>query len=204
GRKGTAAIAKWVDAGAPQGDARDMPKPPQFTDGWQLGEPDLVVELPEVQIPAAMEKGGDYFPTPNIALPLTEDHWIRALEIRPSNRLVTHHSVIFSTSAGSVMGGGGLFDVLGVWAVGTAPPAHAPAGPRHDDDGDLSRRDARRNAAPRAAVRLQLAAVLLPEDDHPAAEGDAHRSRRALRQLEREQAQSGSEPARDVRRSVDG
>src|SRR5579872_7440852 len=87
-------IAKWVDAGAPQGDAKDMPKLPQFTDGWQLGEPDLVVELPEVQIPASMENGGDYFPTPNIALPITEDHWIRALEIRPSNRLVTHHSVI--------------------------------------------------------------------------------------------------------------
>ena len=114
-------IAKWVDAGAPQGDAKDMPKAPQFTDGWQLGEPDLVVELPEVQIPAAMEKGGDFFPTPNLTLDLKEDHWIRALEIRPSNKEVTHHSVIFSTSAGAVMGGSGLFDVLGVWAVGTAP-----------------------------------------------------------------------------------
>ncbi|HYM25152.1 MAG TPA: cytochrome c [Vicinamibacterales bacterium] len=114
-------IAAWVDAGAPQGDAKDMPAAPRFTDGWQLGEPDLVVELPEVQIPAAMENGGDYFPTPNIKLDLTEDRWIRALEIRPSNKEVTHHSVIFSTPAGSVMGPSGVFDVLGVWAVGTAP-----------------------------------------------------------------------------------
>src|ERR1043165_8174210 len=120
-------IASWVDAGAPQGDAKEMPKPPEFTDGWQLGEPDLVVELPEVQIPAAMEKGGDYFPTPNLKLDLAEDRWIRALEIRPGNKEVTHHSVIFSTAAGSVMGAGGVFDVLGVWAVGT-PPTQYPEG----------------------------------------------------------------------------
>jgi hypothetical protein len=110
-----ATITRWVDAGAPQGDLKDMPKPPQFTEGWQLGEPDHVIELPEVQIPAT---GADYFPTPNIALDLKEDRWIRAIEIRPSNREVTHHSVIFSTN-GNPMASSGAFDVLGVWAVGT-------------------------------------------------------------------------------------
>src|SRR5207249_3141392 len=44
-------IAAWVDAGAPQGDPTDLAKPPTFTDGWQLGEPDQIIELPEVQIP---------------------------------------------------------------------------------------------------------------------------------------------------------
>ena len=112
-----ATIANWVDAGAPQGDANDMPPPPRFTEGWQLGEPDQIVELPEVQIPAS---GGDYFPTPSITPDLKEDRWIRAIEIRPSNRQVTHHSVIFSTNAMALMGAGtGFFDVLGVWAVGT-------------------------------------------------------------------------------------
>ena len=116
-------IVSWVDAGAQRGDAKDMPRPPQFTDGWQLGEPDLVVELPEMQIPAT---GRDYFPTPTVALNLTEDRWIRAVEIRPSNREVTHHSVIFST-AGNAFGGNGLFDVLAVWSVGT-PPTVYPEG----------------------------------------------------------------------------
>ncbi|HMB79869.1 MAG TPA: hypothetical protein VKI43_07370, partial [Vicinamibacterales bacterium] len=118
-----ATITKWVDGGAPQGDLKDMPKMPQFVEGWQLGEPDLVVELPEIQIPAT---GGDYFPTPNLTLPLTEDRWIRAVEIRPSNREVTHHSVIFSADVGAAMRMGasainpsGVFDVLAVWAVGT-------------------------------------------------------------------------------------
>ena len=110
-----AAITSWVDAGAPQGDLKDLPKPPQFTEGWQLGEPDQIIELPEVQIPAT---GGDYFPTPNIALDLKEDRWIRAIEIRPSNRQLTHHSVIFSASV-DMMRATGTFDVLGVWAVGT-------------------------------------------------------------------------------------
>ena len=120
-----ATITRWVDAGAPMGEAKDMPKAPTFTQGWQLGEPDMIVELPEVQIPAT---GADYFPTPSLTLPLTEDRWIRAVEIRPSNREVTHHSVIFSADVAGAMsamaGGtpvatGGLFNVLAVWAVGT-------------------------------------------------------------------------------------
>jgi hypothetical protein len=110
-----ATITRWVDAGAPQGDPKDMPKPPQFTEGWQLGEPDQIIELPEVQIPAT---GGDYFPTPSLTPDLKEDRWIRAIEIRPSNRQITHHSVIFSASI-DMMRQTGTFDVLGVWAVGT-------------------------------------------------------------------------------------
>jgi hypothetical protein len=117
-------ISNWVDGGAVKGDVKDQPRLPQFTEGWQLGEPDMIVELPEVQIPAS---GPDYFPTPTIALNLTDDHWIRAVEIRPSNREVTHHTAIFSTSAGARLGGSGFFDVLAVWAVGT-PPTVYPEG----------------------------------------------------------------------------
>jgi hypothetical protein len=119
-----ATIVKWADAGAPRGDTKDMPKPPQFTEGWQLGEPDLIVELPEVHIPAT---GPDYFPTPTIPLNISEDHWIRAVEIRPGNRQVTHHSVLFSTPSGPMTGANGLFNVLAVWAVGT-PPTVYPEG----------------------------------------------------------------------------
>jgi mono/diheme cytochrome c family protein len=113
-----ATIAQWVDEGAVQGDPKDMPKLPEFTEGWQLGEPDQIIELPEVQIPAT---GGDVFPTPTVTPDLKEDRWIRAIEIRPSARQVAHHSVIFATNAMGLLGGNtsGFFDVLGVWAVGT-------------------------------------------------------------------------------------
>ena len=93
-------IVRWVDAGAPRGNPAAEPKLPAFTDGWQLGEPDYIVTLPVVNIPA---EGRDYFPTPNLRLDLPEDRWIRALEIRPSNREVTHHSVIFTTGLCSLL-----------------------------------------------------------------------------------------------------
>ena len=118
-----ATIARWADAGAPQGDPKEMPAQPRFIDGWQLGQPDLIVELPEIQIPAT---GNDYFPTPSLPLNLTEDRWLRAVEIRPSNREVTHHSVIFAAAGGPMgaLGASGLFDVLAVWAVGTPPTVY--------------------------------------------------------------------------------
>lgn len=116
-------IVKWVDAGAPQGNPVDAPKLPTFTDGWQLGEPDYIITLPRIEIPA---EGKDIFPTPNITIDIPEDRWVRAVEIRPSNREVTHHTVLFM--AGGIGGGmvsqSGFVDVLGVWAVGTPPTVY--------------------------------------------------------------------------------
>src|SRR5215475_10223106 len=40
-------IVKWADSGAPQGNAADMPPTPQFTEGWVMGKPDVVIEMPE-------------------------------------------------------------------------------------------------------------------------------------------------------------
>ena len=113
-------ITRWVDAGAPQGDPGDLPELPTFTDGWALGEPDMIVTLPTVDVPAT---GDDYYPDLSHTIDLPEKRWIRAIEVRPSNRKVTHHQVIF-TSSGGAQGAGtesGFFDVLAVWSVGTNP-----------------------------------------------------------------------------------
>src|SRR5262249_55416008 len=40
-------IQRWVSQGAVEGDLRNLPPAPTFTEGWQLGQPDLVLELPE-------------------------------------------------------------------------------------------------------------------------------------------------------------
>jgi mono/diheme cytochrome c family protein len=46
-------LRDWAAAGAPEGDAKDLPTPPKFVDGWQLGTPDLILEMPEAfNIPA--------------------------------------------------------------------------------------------------------------------------------------------------------
>ncbi len=108
-------IVRWVDAGAPQGDKKDVPPTPEFTTGWRLGEPDFVINLPEVNVPA---DGGDYFPDLTFTADFPEERWIQAIEFRPSNIAVTHHVVIFMNGG---VGMGGQFDVLGVWSVGTEP-----------------------------------------------------------------------------------
>lgn len=110
-------IVRWVDQGSVQGKLTDLPDAPSFTEGWQMGEPDHVISLPEVNVPA---EGADYFPNLSFSADVPGDRWIRALEIRPSNRDVAHHVVIFMNSFGSGGMNGG-FDVLGVWSVGTKP-----------------------------------------------------------------------------------
>lgn len=109
-------IVSWVDSGAPRGDVKDMPVYPEFTEGWQRGEPDAIIELPEVRIPA---EGSDLFPNLFFKAEIDESRWIEAVEIRPSNRDVAHHVVIFLNGFGGGMGAD--FNVLGTWAVGTAP-----------------------------------------------------------------------------------
>ena len=116
--KEIAIIAKWVDQGAKRGDVKDMPAFPEFTDGWQMGEPDFIIELPEVTVPAT---GPDYFPDLSFTANVPEDEWVNAVEIRPSNREVAHHVVIFMVGGMGGSGMGGNFGVLGVWAVGSSP-----------------------------------------------------------------------------------
>jgi hypothetical protein len=118
-----ATIVRWVDEGATQGDPADMPALPVFPEGWQLGEPDLIVELPEIQIPAT---GKDIFPIPSVTLDLKEDRWMRAVEVRPANREVAHHAVLFGGGPG-LLQMSSVANVLAVWAVGT-PPTVYPEG----------------------------------------------------------------------------
>ena len=112
-------ISAWVDAGAPKGDIADLPPLPTATEGWQLGEPNHIVTLPTVTIPA---EGDDYYPDLSFTLDIPVKRWIRAIEVMPSNRKATHHSVIFTSNSVSQAGTeSGFFDVLAVWSVGTNP-----------------------------------------------------------------------------------
>ncbi len=93
-------IVRWVDAGAPQGDPKDLPPPvPVQTDNqWQavkdgFGEPDLVVKSAEYTMPAVHQ---DTWWRPLSDIPLTEPRWVKMVEIRPTNlkgRKIIHHSV---------------------------------------------------------------------------------------------------------------
>jgi hypothetical protein len=127
-----ALIAEWVRQGMPEGDS---PKPaaPKFASGWQLGEPDLVVEMPEgYHVPA---DGPDIYRNIAIPLGLTEDKWITAIDMRPSARSVVHHVLYFGDPSGKAhdhpqdgpqpgfggMRAGGATIPLGGFAVGAQP-----------------------------------------------------------------------------------
>ena len=84
-------LLRWVNNGSPEGDRKDLPAPPQFTDGWVVGEPDLVVTLPAYKVPAEGVVEYEYVEVP---ANLTEDRWIRALEVRPGAREVVHHVIV--------------------------------------------------------------------------------------------------------------
>jgi hypothetical protein len=86
-------IARWVEAGAPQGNPNDAATPPSFTDGWRIGKPDAVFEMPEdYPVPArgTIEYEFFYIPTD-----FTEPKWLRAIEVRPGNRALVHHVLVF-------------------------------------------------------------------------------------------------------------
>ncbi|HEX9580444.1 MAG TPA: hypothetical protein VF970_04995 [Gemmatimonadales bacterium] len=84
-----ALIRQWVHDGAPEGDVAHLPAAPSFPDGWQLGEPDLVVTLPKYQAPAG---GGDRYRNLVARIPVSGERWVKALEIRPGRAGVVHHA----------------------------------------------------------------------------------------------------------------
>jgi len=88
-----AAVVTWADSGAPQGDPADMPKPLDFSkeNTWFIGEPDLLVTTDDFKMYA---KGSDWWIDQYAEVTIPEDRWIKAMEVKPSNRRIVHHCVI--------------------------------------------------------------------------------------------------------------
>jgi hypothetical protein len=81
-------IKTWVDQGAREGDAADLPAAPVFADGWRLGKPDIVIDIGQDFV---VKPGNDAYEHFVVPTSFTEGKWIRAAEIRPGNRRVVHH-----------------------------------------------------------------------------------------------------------------
>ena len=82
-------IADWVRDGAVEGDPADLPPLPQWHEGWELGEPDLVVSMPSPYTLTAA--GPDVFRTFVLPIPTTEVRYVQAIEFRPGNLRAVHH-----------------------------------------------------------------------------------------------------------------
>lgn len=92
-------IADWVDAGAPEGDPADLPPNPSFPEGWSLGTPDLVLEMPEAfEVPAS---GEDIYRCFVIPTGLAEDAQVIGVEYQPGNPRVVHHIIGYVDATGA-------------------------------------------------------------------------------------------------------
>lgn len=88
-----ALFERWAKGGAPQGDPAATPPVPAFRDGWELGEPGLVIRMPKpVKIPAAAP---DFYTCVVVPVNLPGDRYVRAYEFRPGDKRVVHHALIF-------------------------------------------------------------------------------------------------------------
>jgi hypothetical protein len=127
-----ALFKRWVDAGAPEGDVSKLPPLPKFPEGWQLGEPSFVVEMPEAfTVPA---EGQDIYRNFVIPLNRTEDTWVNGIEYKAGAPSAVHHVLYFLDTEGKArknderdpapgyngMGrSNGSFRYLGGWDLGT-------------------------------------------------------------------------------------
>lgn len=93
-----ATLARWADAGAPMGNAKDLPPARVFNDGWALGPPDLSYKMPEPFTLAG--NGVDVYRCFVVPSGLTEDKYIRGMEVRPGNRKIVHHVRTFADTTG--------------------------------------------------------------------------------------------------------
>ena len=87
-------IVRWVDAGAPQGDPKDMPPAPKVVAGWEIGTPDLILSMAKAYtVPATGTVPYQYFQIPST---FTEDRWIQKIEVRPGALSVVHHILMYA------------------------------------------------------------------------------------------------------------
>jgi mono/diheme cytochrome c family protein len=86
-------ILAWIDSGAEEGAAEDLPPAPKFADGWSIGQPDVVLQMPEEY--TLETSGADEYQYFEIPTNFGEDRYVQAIEARPGNRKIVHHIVAF-------------------------------------------------------------------------------------------------------------
>ncbi len=92
-------LVAWVDGGALEGDAKDAPPARTFTEGWTIGTPDAIFDMPKAyDVPAAGTIEYTYVIVPS---GFKEDRWMSSAEVRPGNRAVVHHANVYVREPGS-------------------------------------------------------------------------------------------------------
>jgi hypothetical protein len=124
-----AAIGKWVDQGAAQGNPSDMPPLPTYPADvsqtgqmlWVMGTPDVTATTDDFKMYA---KGSDWWINQFAEITVPEDRWIQAMEVRPSNRRIVHHADLSIQEPGAPEGERGA--QLIEYAIGKYGDTFAP------------------------------------------------------------------------------
>ncbi len=86
-------IARWADAGAPEGNPQDAPPPVQWPEGWLI-KPDVVVDGPTTDVPGSVKNNVVEWITVIMPSGFTKDTWVSSVQVRTDNPAVTHHICI--------------------------------------------------------------------------------------------------------------
>ena len=85
-------VLQWNEQGRKRGSSRRAPKPPQYSDPWSSGEPDLVLKLSE---PVAGPVGGkEAYRNFVIPIPVTEPRYLEGLEFLPQSNAAIRSAVV--------------------------------------------------------------------------------------------------------------
>jgi hypothetical protein len=142
-------IVAWVDAGMPKGDPKDMPAPRQYPaeSVWNFakqfgGPPELIVRSEPFTMPAEAQ---DKWFRPTVPIGLTEERWVRAIEMRPltvKGRRIIHHAMGYlqqeEKNAENSVGAGVFME----WSVGK--------------QGELMRPDSGRLLLPGSSIQFEV------------------------------------------------
>jgi peroxiredoxin/mono/diheme cytochrome c family protein len=111
-------LLAWIDQGTPRGEAKDLPVPRRFVEGWKVDQPNIVVKMPRAyDVPARTPKGGIPYQYFTVDPGFTEDRWVQRAEAKPGAPAVVHHIVVFIVPRGEVFNP----DAPGAVLCGTAP-----------------------------------------------------------------------------------
>jgi tetratricopeptide (TPR) repeat protein len=86
-----AVLQRWVAQGAREGNRDDLPAPPMWTGGWQLGTPDLVVGLAKPFV--LPSEGSDVSRVFVLPLPVNRRRYVRGIEFRANNPRIHHANI---------------------------------------------------------------------------------------------------------------
>ena len=117
--KERATLTAWIDQDMPRGDSTCDPAPKSWPEGWTIGSPDLVLQMPKPYTVKA--EGSLPYQRFRIKTGFTEDKWVQALEPRPGDRSVVHHIVIYLIEPGKRARSPENIEHLAAYAPGDLP-----------------------------------------------------------------------------------